>query len=475
MENITMVAGSLPGIVTPGPQRRVNKDNLDDAFLKKYIELLGKLLLAKKDLKDIKIVYIGGYLNKEGEIATNENVNTAKLYFSALSYYFKELGYGILNKSNFMIIDAEAIDQDGMNVQEKLENADFIFLGIGQDKIFGCLLEKFQDQGISIKDIILKNNTLVASVCAGSVISAENIYGGSYDTFYYNRPSFVFPKNYRTLAINPVTMEPNYNSTSKDVELNSEFRKTCLIPDSKTISFFASEANSMIVSSLGSIYAVGKISLFIEGEELAVTGSDEIADITVLNSLVQEFNQSKSSLILDKIKKECLSLVKKSFDSNVFSDVIDKFREKEMILQKRNNEKVQELKENLKKELLSLFSIENIPDFPYDYLANDFLQSLNLESEDTKEVYIKYYLIAIIKRYSNWYAPNYSLYYAIVYEVMMELSLVNNLIPYYFIQCFSSMYPNGDMKRLMKLTNRESAKRVNELSTLNNMRKRLRN
>ena len=96
MKNIntipTMVVGSLPEIVTTTSPRRVNENNLDNEFVKQYIKTLGELLKVKKDnLKDIKMVYIGGYTNQDGDVVTNENTNTAKLYFSALKYYFKQL------------------------------------------------------------------------------------------------------------------------------------------------------------------------------------------------------------------------------------------------------------------------------------------------------------------------------------------------------------------------------------------------
>ena len=162
----TMVVGSLPEIVTTTSPRRVNENNLDNEFVKQYIKTLGELLKVKKDnFKDIKMVYIGGYTNQDGDIVTNENINSAKLYFSALKYYFKQLGYGELQKSNFVVLDSRFVSEKTLEAKDILENSDFIFLGIGQDRIFGELLELMVNNGIILKDIILRNNILVTSIC----------------------------------------------------------------------------------------------------------------------------------------------------------------------------------------------------------------------------------------------------------------------------------------------------------------------
>ena len=185
----TFIIGSFPKIVTTGKTRRKNEDGINDEFIRNYIKLLGELLLNKKDLKNIKFTYIGGY---EGI----ENINTAKLYLSAFDYFFKELGYGSLDKTNFQIIDEESYNKNKSEILNILENTDFLFLGLGDDSIFGRFLDTLYKDRVILKDIINRNNTLVASTCAGSVVTAFNIYGGKYDSFYHNREPFNYPKNY---------------------------------------------------------------------------------------------------------------------------------------------------------------------------------------------------------------------------------------------------------------------------------------
>ena len=72
MERNIMIAGSYPTIITSGGNPRVNKDLIDNIFLRKYVSLLGELLKVKGNFSDIKILYIGGY-SKE------ENIARAKL------------------------------------------------------------------------------------------------------------------------------------------------------------------------------------------------------------------------------------------------------------------------------------------------------------------------------------------------------------------------------------------------------------
>ena len=102
MKRNIMIAASYPTIITSGGNPRVNKDLINNIFLRKYVSLFGELLKIKGNLSDIKIVYIGGY-SKE------ENISRAKLYISAYNYYLNSLGYESLNKSNLTVIDIDKI------------------------------------------------------------------------------------------------------------------------------------------------------------------------------------------------------------------------------------------------------------------------------------------------------------------------------------------------------------------------------
>ncbi len=467
----TMVVGSLPEIVTTTSPRRVNENNLDNEFVKQYIKTLGELLKVKKDnFKDIKMVYIGGYTNQDGDIVTNENINSAKLYFSALKYYFKQLGYGELQKSNFVILDSKFVSENPLDAKDILENSDFIFLGVGQDRIFGELLELMINNGINLKDIILRNNILVTSICSGSVVSAAKIYGGQYDSIYYNLPDFVYPDNYDGLGINPVTMEPNFGASNKDESKTLEFKETCLLPDSNKIAFYLCSPNSMFVTNENKVYAYGEISLLIDGEEYKITGVLEKADITELNTYINIYNINRSGtiklIILDILKRI------KKVDIEITTDVIDDFSKDEQKLRISDNIKKSNLKHLLTTQLLNLFNGDvTYSKLDKDKMNEDFINSLNLSSDIEEELYLKFYLVFIIKSSSSMYEDNISKFLSIVLECMFELVNSNPKIVYYFICCFSSFYSNKDMKKLLALTKIEETRRIQELSTNNLYRK----
>jgi hypothetical protein len=475
MKNIntipTMVVGSLPEIVTTSSPRRVNENNLNNEFVKQYIKTLGELLKVKKDnLSDIKMVYIGGYTNQDGDVVTNENTNTAKLYFSALKYYFRQLGYGELQKSNFVILDSKFIRENAIDAKDILENSDFVFLGIGQDRVFGELLESMISKGINLKDIILRNNILVTSACAGSVVSASKIYGGQYDSFYYNRPDFVYPDNYDGLGINPVTMEPNFGASNKEESKTLEFKETCLLPDSNRIAFYLCSPNSMFITNEFKVYACGEISLLIDGEEYKITGNLEKADITELNTYLNIYNVNRSGtiklVILDILKRI------KKVNIEIVSDIINDFSNDEQKCRISDNIKRNNLKLLLNTQLLNLFN----GDVTYSKLDPnkmnaDFINSLNLNSDSEDELYLKFYLVSIIKSSSVMYKDNISKFLSIVLECMTQLVNINPKIVYYFICCFSSFYSNKDMKKLLALTKIEETRRIQELNTNNLYRK----
>ena len=450
----TFIAGSFPKIVTTGKTRRKNEEGMNDEFIRNYIKLLGELLLVKKDLKDIRFTYIGGY---EGI----ENLNTGKLYFSALDYFFKELGYGSLDKTNFKIVDEESYKNNKSESLNILENTDFLFLGLGDDSIFGSFLDTLNRDGIDLKKIINRNNTLVCSTCAGSVVTSFNIYGGKYDNFYHNREPFSYPKNYPSLMINPVTMETNLYKEGVDKEKNDEFRDTCLLPDSYEKAFFGCRPNSYIAINNDIITAVGEIYLFIDGEILSITDNNEVKDITKLNELVNKYNENKSIELKEQIKNEMGSLI----DLNNYVDTF-----------KKEETKVKEIKDERKKYLKVMFLSEletilnNINLINKDNLNKEFKDALNLETDNNRELYLKYYLVGLVKKYSNLYGNNYSEYFKDLYELFSNLE--NPEIILYFVECFSSCYQNKEMKDLLLKIKLEPQKRVNKLNKTNTYFKR---
>ena len=94
-----------------------------------------------------------------------------------------------------------------------------------------------------------------------------------------------------------------------------------------------------------------------------------------------------------------------------------------------------------------------------------FLDALNLESENDRELYIKYYLVGLVKKYSNLYGNNYSEYYKDLYSIFSSLD--NMEVVLYFIECFSSCYQNKEMKDLLSKINTEPQKRVNKMNKSN--------
>ena len=441
----TFVAGSFVKIVTPGNTRRKNIEGINDPFIRNYIKLIAELLLVKKDLKDIRITYMGGYLKEE-------NDNTAKLYLSALNYFLEELGYESFDKSNLNIINLEEYDKD--KVKGILENTDFLFLGLGDDSYFGKLLNKLSKDKINIRDIANRNNILVASSCSGSVVSSQNIYGGKYDTFYHNREPFNYPKNYETLSINPVTMETNLFKETCSDEKNNEFKDKYLLPDSYDKAFLGCKANSYIMIDDENIASIGEVYLFIDGEMILVT--DTIRDITNLNKLVNEYNETKDKNLKEKIKNE----ISKSIDLNIF---IDNFRNKEEKVVSIKKERKEYVEIKLKEEINKL--VTNLDEMNTINSNIDFIEALNLKSESRREVVMKFYLVRMIKKYSKLYKNNYNEYFKDLYEIFSNLD--NKEVSLYFIECFSSCYNNKDMKDMLVKLKIEPSKRVNKMNEKN--------
>ena len=57
MKRNIMIAASYPMIITSGGNPRVNKDFVNNLFLRKYVSILGELLKVKGNLNDIKIAF----------------------------------------------------------------------------------------------------------------------------------------------------------------------------------------------------------------------------------------------------------------------------------------------------------------------------------------------------------------------------------------------------------------------------------
>lgn len=464
--DITMVAGSLPAIVTSGNNRRINRDEVNNPVVKNYIDLIGKLLSIKKDIKDIKMAYISGYTGVE-------SVNTAKLYLAAINYYLKEYGYGELDKNNFTIVDIDSFNKDWYGIKDKIQNADFLFLGIGDDKLFIELIELLEKYNVNIKEYVKSNNMVVSSACAGSVISASKIYGGKYDSFYHDREIVSYPDNFSILGINKVTMEPNLYPISSTNDKNKEFKDTCLLPDSYNISFFGCKQNSFMFMSGNVIYAVGEVYLFIDGEDILISNSLEYADISVLNKLINEYNLTHDKEIKEKIKKALLNLKRKGIVEFLTEDVTDSFLEEENDYKKRMMMRKCFLRLNLVSELINIFYGSRCIEVDIQALNSYFINSLNLDSDNEYEVFLKFWMIKLVKRYSNMYKENISKYFNDLYEIMDELVIDEPLIVYYFIACFSSMYENSKSKKLLAKTKVENNRKVSALNNNNLYRKRL--
>lgn len=458
---MSMVAGSLPGIVTRNENRRINKEGINDEFLVMYISLIYKLFKIKKNLKDIKILYLGGYLKEE-------NNNTGKLYFRALNYYFKTLFGEEMQIDNFTILDQDLINGDAVKVQELLKEADCLFLGIGDDQLLGSAFTSLADSGINVKDWVEKNNIVVLSACAGSVLSAKNIYGSKYDSFYHGRTEFEYPESYEVVALNIFTMEANLFPERKTKEENREFEKACLLPDSFKKCFFGCKADSFMFMSGNIGYGVGEIYLFIDGEKYLVCEHNKMVNLTKLNELVRAYNLSKSLDIKEKILEIITKLNSETMLNILNNDALYAFRYRETLKENKRRVRRSILEWQLLGDLRNLFYSSGCVDknsLDVDALV---IQAMNLESNDDWEIYLKYKLISLVKKYINYY-DNEKEFFADLYELMMEIVSSDQIIVYYFITCFSSRYDNAKMKRLLQATGIECQRKVNALSSNNKL------
>ena len=466
---LTFLIGSLPQIVTRGNNRRINKDKVEDEFIKNYIFLINKLLMSISS--DIKMLYIGGYLDEENGVKTNENINTAKLYFNALNYFFKYYGLPEIKKENFTILDKKSYLNDKGKMLKKINEANFVFFGIGQDKIFGELIKFLEDDNVFLNEIFKKNNTLLASCCAGSVMTAANIYGGKYDLFFHNRKVFEYPKNYPSLAINQVTMEPNLFSNTNDNTINEKFKNEFLIPDSYNKIFFGCKDDSYFLQGDSKIIAVGEIYLFINGNIYLICEKNKKTDITILNKLVNEQNDGIDNMV--NILNAINQLQYFDLDYDLESQIIEKF--------KKENEILFEKKENRRKLLFTLLENDfnlllqkqiKIGKLDVEKMNQDFITSLNLKNLDN-ELYDKYILLMIIKKYCCLYLNDFDDYLFDIYKFMVNYITKDEKIVLYFIECFSSFYENSKSKKLLKMLQTQIDIKVSTLNANNEYRKKL--
>ena len=280
MNENTMIVASYPTIITSGGNPRVNKELIDNIFLKKYISIFGELLSKLGKIENLNIIYVGGY-SKE------ENISRAKLYISAYNYYLNYLGYPSLSKSNLTVIEEDNIDL----ISEKIEQCDLLFLGIGCDKTFESIINKLDKKGLSLNKLIKEKNILVSSICSGSVMSANRIYGGVYDNYYYNKDLYTYPINVKSLNFNPVTMETDFYPNDATIEKTKTYIENYLKPDSYKCAFFACKPNSLFLISNNKIYSYGEIYLFIDGESLKIENELETSEVTNLVILVNQYNE----------------------------------------------------------------------------------------------------------------------------------------------------------------------------------------
>ncbi len=471
MKRNTMIAGSYPTIITSGGNPRVNKDLIDNLFLKKYITILGELLKTKGNLKEIQITYIGGY-SKE------ENNARAKLYLSAYNYYLNALGYESLNKSNLNILD---IDNSEETI-EKLEQCDLLFLGIGADRKVGAILEALEKNGIQLNQLIETKNLIVSSICSGSVMSAERIFGGTYDTYYYGKEPYDYPINFKSLSINTVTMETDFCPQDASPEKNKNFIENNLKPESYKCVFFACKPNSFCLMSQNKIIAYGEMYLFIDGEVLAVETELEKSDITELVLLVNAYNKIKnrenrvSEQLVESIKRKIQILNKTSIKRQLEveeQELLNEFTKIEREKKDQRRKQVEEWKENLKSSLNELFSEENLKRFAnnlkeqekFKKLNEKILISYNVDpiKKNREELYLKMNTVSRIKRAYLNFPGFYSDFKKELYNLLGEYLLINDRLIFYILDTCGYLFSNQDLKRILNAIKIENKKRPQQM------------
>lgn len=471
MKNI-MIAGSYPTIITSGGNPRVNKEQINNVFLKKYVLLLAELLKIKGKMSEIKIVYIGGYTKEE-------NRSRAKLYISAYNYYLNSYGYDSLSKNNLTILDEETITEKS----ECILKCDLLFLGIGCDKTVANLIDTLEKKGIFLNKMMNEKNILISSICSGSVMSAKQIYGGSYDTFYYGKEAIKYPYNIKSLNFNPVTMETDFCPNDATKEQNETFIKNYLEPDSKQCVFFACKPNSLFLINEEKICAYGEIFLFLDGECLRVENKEEKSEVTKLVLLMNSYNKLKnrreiiSDDFVNLIKKEIKSLEKMPIENETLfeRETLLQFALKEQKCLEEKRIQSETWKNNLKIKINQLFSEENLLLFnensdlqeKYKKLNPSIIESYNIEISDNylQELYLKMNLLSLIKRAYLDYRGYYSDFVKDLYDLLTEYLCLNDLVLYYALEVCGFLFTNQELKQLLNelKTKYETIKRPQQI------------
>lgn len=451
----TLLIGSRPSIITKGQNPRINKDNLENIFLQKYIKILAELLLAKKELSNINIVYIGGYNE------TN-NVNRAKLFISAFNYYLTNLGYDSLSKERLTIIDEKNIEEN----KAKIEQCDLLFLGVGTDSILAQNIDYLERKNIFLNKLVERKNILVLTICSGSVMVSKRIYGSKYDNYFANEKIFNYPKNLSSLSMSNISLEPSFQDDEEKKQGSLEFIENFLKPDSFKISFLACCPDSFFLTNELNTYLYGKSYLFIDGEMILICDDNQKVDITRLIQLINKYNDEKERNIINlNLKEQILKETQKltptpiiaSFE-NFELDTINFFQKKEETKNNNLTLKNNLTKKELKRKINFLFSDESKKAFEKNsklqnissILSEDVIKSFYLEAENQNlELYLKMNLLSIVKKSFETYHGLFTDFKSMLYNLLEEYLTENPLVVYYFITICGSIYSNSELKKLL--------------------------
>lgn len=449
---------SYPFIITSG-NPRINYEGVNNPFLRTYIEKIGELLSIKGNLNDLKIVYIGGY-GKGKNCNPNDEVR-AKLYLRAYNEYFeKVLGYpkDSLSLNNLTVVD---YTDELESARIAIEDADFIFLGIGSDAKFKKTIDFLESNGIILNDIMKKNNTVLATICSGSVMTSKLIYGGEYDPYYYGVPKIAYPNNLTSLSCNPITMETDFLPLDQTGEKNRIFIEKFLQPDSKSRCIFASRQNSFFLTNGNRTYAYGEIYLFIDGKQLLVCSDDKKVDVTELVSQVNQYNIIKNRKevidndLLSNIEEIINSLSKEEFDTKQNdTDIIDEFRNRQNDI----NMEINTWKTQLQNEIIaldrssSMFLQDQTLYRKYFNLKPSIINQYNVDinNDYIMELYLKFNLIRLIKKsFTNYPLVSIGKFKEDISNILASLVSTNPQIVYYTIEVLGCLLENREIKKLL--------------------------
>lgn len=407
--------------------------------------------LMQKNKEEINLSYIGGY---GGE----KDINIANAYCQAFSYYLEKL-CNLKISFKLKVITEENYTEDQFQVLKDLNNTDFLVLGVGVDSKIGKFYERLNADKISLSGIIKMNNIFPMGICAGSVLTAENILGSDYDYIYMDEEKTDFPDKYPTITINQTTMETNLFPEFATEEENQSFKKDFLYPLSFQKAFFGCRPFSYIMMSSEIICAVGETYVFTDGKDYLICKNDKKADLRKLNSLINRYNQNKTEELKREIEEEIKNTKNRNFDieNRKFEEIcVQEYSKNEIririILENRNISRKQSLYEIMTSELTALFSGKQKDEFSSLETPSKIKTVFN-KIED-KDYILSINLISIIRKYFALYDTDLEEYLEDVFEIMKSMMRFDMRIPYYFISYFSSFYPNKtkEMKAILEET-----------------------